>query len=207
MGDDDGKSVGINKEGHNMANDVEDGEIRSPECSVPSPVMEVRSPTAPQVDPLAVPLDVSVHDQSPFFEKLDNERVLHEAHGGKIGECSKPWESNYNNEGTNDLAAKGVDGGPILQEERDCNVVGQFDQFGPTPLSGLGKRSRAHRSPPSSGSMNGPPNRGFFQDPPAEDLPFDLNRPSSLSGSRSEDNFGVDGQGYSEGWLGCSIAG
>ncbi|MFS7932831.1 hypothetical protein Hanom_Chr04g00372561 [Helianthus anomalus] len=198
MGEDVGQSVGINEDDHNMANDVEDGEICSPECTGPSPVKEVRSPTTLPVDPLAVPLEASVHEQSPSFKKLDNEQVLHEEHGGMVGECSKPWESIHNNEGTNVVATKEVGGGPVLQEERDCTTVGQFDQFGPTPLSGLGKRSRANRSPPSSGSMNGPPNRGFFQDPPAEDLPFDLNRPSSLSGSRSEEIFGVVGQGYSE---------
>ncbi|MFS7919687.1 hypothetical protein Hanom_Chr03g00215621 [Helianthus anomalus] len=127
-----------------MVDDVEYGEIRSPEITLPSPEKEVRPSTVLKVDPQVDPLKVSVHEHSSSFEKLDNERTLHEKHGGKHGECSIPRESNYNNEGSNVLAAGEVDGGPNMQEERDFNFVDQLNQVGPSPISGLGKRSKAY---------------------------------------------------------------
>ncbi|MFS7977040.1 hypothetical protein Hanom_Chr10g00899531 [Helianthus anomalus] len=169
---------GRDDEDYNMADDVEEGEIRSPEVAISAPEKEVRSSSEPQKDP--------VHEPSPDNEEMDNVRVLHEMHG----ECSIPKEPNNNYEGTDGMEAGDFVGGPQLQEERDFGFVDQSKQDGPTPMAGLGKRNRANRSPPSSGSMQGPPTRGYNQDPITDELPFDLNRPSIVSGSFSGEPLG-----------------
>ncbi|MFS7902071.1 hypothetical protein Hanom_Chr01g00006971 [Helianthus anomalus] len=173
-----------------MEDEVEDGEIRSPATPASSPEKEDRPSSGDQDVPRVETQKVSVHEKSPSFEKADNERLLHDERGGLHGESTYPREYYHNNERNKVLAAEKVTGGPNLQEERGCNFVDQINQFGPTPISGLGKRSRDVRSPPSSGSMQGPPNRAFAQDPPAANPRFDLNRPSYTSDSLNDESPG-----------------
>ncbi|KAJ0547332.1 hypothetical protein HanIR_Chr08g0371011 [Helianthus annuus] len=191
VGEADGDSVGNNREDQNMEDDVEDGEIRSPEVVIPSPEKVFR----PSSDHPSDPPSVSIHEQPLDFEKSDNNVGLHEKYGDVQGECSMPRESKNIYDGIDALAAGNV-GGLNRMEERECPFVDQLNQDGPTPLVGLGKRNRDNRSPPSSGSMEGPPNRGFFQHP-LGDPPFDLNRPSSPTDSRSQEILGDDRHGES----------
>ncbi|MFS7902068.1 hypothetical protein Hanom_Chr01g00006941 [Helianthus anomalus] len=173
-----------------MEDEVEDGEIRSPATPASSPEKEDRPSSGDQDVPRVETQKVPVHEKSPSFEKADNERLLYDERGGLHGESTYPREYYHNNERNKVLAAEKVTGGPNLQEERGCNFVDQINQFGPTPISGLGKRSRDVRSPPSSGSMQGPPNRAFAQDPPAANPRFDLNRPSYTSDSLNDESPG-----------------
>ncbi|MFS7908548.1 hypothetical protein Hanom_Chr01g00084461 [Helianthus anomalus] len=176
-----------------MVDEVEDGEIRSPEVTVPSPEKILDNERSLH----GVPQKFSVHEQSPCLDTLDNEGPLHEKNGELHGDYSNPREPNLNNDEENSMAAEKFNGGPTLQEEREGNIMDKIYQFGPTPIVGLGKRSRAHRSPPSAGSMQGPPSRGFFHDSPAGDHHIDLNRPLSESVSLSEENSGGVAQGTS----------
>ncbi|MFS7930300.1 hypothetical protein Hanom_Chr04g00342611 [Helianthus anomalus] len=193
-GVEDEQSVGMNEEDQNMVDEVEDEEIRSPEATVPSPEKMLENERSLHEDPQKF----SVQEQSPCPDTFDNERPLHENIGELHGDYSKPREPNFNNEEDNSMAAEKFNGGPIMQEEREGNIMDKTYQFGPTPIVGLGKRSRAHRSPPSAGSMQGPPSRGFFQDSPTGDHRIDLNRPLSATASISEENPGGASQAVSK---------
>ncbi|MFS7933322.1 hypothetical protein Hanom_Chr04g00378391 [Helianthus anomalus] len=185
-GVEDEQSVGMNGEDQNMVDEVEEGEIRSPEESVPSPEKVLDNERSLNEDPQKF----VVREQSPCPDTLDNERMLHENIGEMHEEFSIPRKPNFNNEEVKSRAAEEFNDGPIMQEEREGNTMDNNYQFGPTPIVGLGKRSRAFRSPPSAGSMQGPPSRGFFQDPIAGDHRIDLNRPLSASVSISDENPG-----------------
>ncbi|MFS7998658.1 hypothetical protein Hanom_Chr12g01156491 [Helianthus anomalus] len=159
-GVEDEQSVDMNEEDQNMMDEVEEREIRSPEKSVPSPKKTLDNERPLHEDPQKC----VVHEQSPCPDTLNNERTLHENIGEMHENYYNPRESYFNNEEVNSMAADKFNGGPNMQEEREGNNMDKIYQFGPTPIVGLGKRSRANRSPPSAGSMQGPPNRGFFQD-------------------------------------------
>ncbi|MFS7980096.1 hypothetical protein Hanom_Chr10g00935341 [Helianthus anomalus] len=159
--DSEGESVGKNGDNRNTEEDIEDGEIRSPEVVIQSPGREGGKSAS---DVLDHP-EISIHEEPAVVEESDNNVFLHGKHGEVHGEVPLPRESNRISEDNINLAAGNV-GGPNRTEERDCPFVDQVNQEGPTPLIGLGKRNRDNRSPPSSGSMEGPPVRGFCHDPP-----------------------------------------
>ncbi|MFS7980751.1 hypothetical protein Hanom_Chr10g00942951 [Helianthus anomalus] len=165
-----------------MLNDYEEGEVRSSEPNQPVP--EVVSQQSPVSQP------------NPEFGKPseDVRLVYEESVHGLHGEHSFPKESvnKVNKVGTVELAAGKSNGGSQYQDVREDPLVDPVHQDGPTPSVGLGKRSRAHRSPPSSGSMQGPPTRGFYQNPDNEDFSFDLNRPSVETTSVCEVAAGED---------------
>ncbi|MFS7912016.1 hypothetical protein Hanom_Chr02g00124891 [Helianthus anomalus] len=170
----DGDSVCNNGEDHNMADenlvdDVEEGEIRSPAAAALSP--EKKGETS--------------NEQPLVVEKSCEVVGLHGKHGARP--C--PWESNNINEGNVEKAAEINEFSNVVEERvsQFCNNNNNLD--GPTPSVGLGKKNRDTRSPPSSGSMQGPPARTFFQDPPT-DPSLDLNRPSKSSDSRFQENMG-----------------
>ncbi|MFS7989644.1 hypothetical protein Hanom_Chr11g01049321 [Helianthus anomalus] len=160
-----------------MVDEVEEGEIRSPILRSPVSEGNIRSPSEPPSAPTNV--------RSPLIEKLVFERSrdmvggieepgdneLHGVHGESHGHNSE------------NVAADFLEDGPHLKEVNINNSVDQLFQEGPTPLTGLRKRNRADRSPPSSGSQQGPPSKSFYQDPSPENFSFDLNRPSSSSGA------------------------
>ncbi|MFS7889885.1 hypothetical protein Hanom_Chr00s000005g01612251 [Helianthus anomalus] len=97
-----------------MADEVEDGEIRSPECDMPIPEKVLENERSSHEDPLKA----SVHEPSPGLEILENERSLHGVHGEMHGDYSNSKEFNVNNEDNNDLEAEEVIGGPYVHEER-----------------------------------------------------------------------------------------
>ncbi|MFS7940134.1 hypothetical protein Hanom_Chr05g00460111 [Helianthus anomalus] len=178
---------------HNMVDDVEDDEIRSPVVDDTPPERVVES--SPSVTPGP---NVALNIETPVeYEKPEDDLGLHEnvgnVHGVDLGlqenvgnlhgeyNCHK--ETNCDNVGPKDMSAE-KDYGDVRRVERENNLVDQLQQNGPTPMTGLGKRSRNLRSPPSDASMQGPPNRGFCHDPLGDPL-FDLNRPSSSVDSKS----------------------
>ncbi|MFS7931990.1 hypothetical protein Hanom_Chr04g00362471 [Helianthus anomalus] len=167
----DGKSVdGGSEVGCNMEDEVEDGEIRSPILKSPIPEVEIR--------PISESPPVQVNDRSPENEPLGTEG-LHELHGNPtihkvvINDPVIPEKK----------AARVIDGGPQQKSTYVSGLVDQIVDDGPTPMVGLGKRNRAYRSPPSTGSMQGPPVRGFFHEPASDEQLFDLNRPTLENGS------------------------
>ncbi|MFS7944718.1 hypothetical protein Hanom_Chr06g00515571 [Helianthus anomalus] len=120
-----GDLIGNNGDDRNMEDDVEDGEIRSPEVVIQSPVKEVGQSAndifdRPVVSILEEPVDV---------EESDDNLSMHGKHGEVHGECLLPRESNRISEGTDILAAGNV-GGPNRIEERECPYVDQFNQEG-----------------------------------------------------------------------------
>ncbi|MFS7973722.1 hypothetical protein Hanom_Chr09g00860031 [Helianthus anomalus] len=147
--------------------EAEDGEIRSPEMVRPAPEISNRSPSEPLIHP--------VGEKSPEEEEAETVEVLHELHG----ESSIPRVTVNVHVGTEEVAAGGYGSGPHVLENCGNSNVDQLEQDGPTPVVGLGKRSREDRSPPSSGSMQGPPLRGFSQNIPSGEFSFDLNRPNA----------------------------
>ncbi|MFS7908128.1 hypothetical protein Hanom_Chr01g00079551 [Helianthus anomalus] len=170
----DGDSVSNNRNSHNMAKDDwaderEDGEIWSPVAAKSSPEKEAGQS----------------HEQPVEVETLNNDEGLHGDYGDSHGVYVTPRESTKRYEGYVGRAADN-DTGPNMVEEREIQSRNMSNPDGPTPLVGLGKRNRDTRSPPSSGSMQGPPNRVFFQDPPADPL-FDLNRPSNSEDPRLQE--------------------
>ncbi|KAJ0714174.1 putative RNA recognition motif domain, nucleotide-binding alpha-beta plait domain superfamily [Helianthus annuus] len=164
--------AGGDEEVVNMVDEVEEGEIRSPVRKSPVPEECSRPPSDPPSDP--------VIDRSPLRVNLDAEKSrdmfvdieepvsigVHGLHGEHDVSIPEILAANLNGSGPR---AKGVN---------NNHIVDHSAKDGPTPLTGLGKRNRADRSPPSSGSQQGPPLKSFFQDPTPEDISFDLNRPS-----------------------------
>ncbi|MFS7985461.1 hypothetical protein Hanom_Chr11g00998641 [Helianthus anomalus] len=174
---DDVSVAGGDEENSNMVDEVEEGEIRSPILRSPVSEGTNRPPSEPPPEP--------ANDRSPLIEKLGPERSrdmvggieepvddeLHGVHGESHGHNSE------------NVAADFLEDGPHLKGVNNNYSVDHLFQEGPTPLTGLRKRNRADRSPPSSGSQQGPPSKSFYQDPSPEDFSFDLNRPSPTSGA------------------------
>ncbi|MFS7953580.1 hypothetical protein Hanom_Chr07g00620421 [Helianthus anomalus] len=161
----------------NMEDEVEDGKIRSLEQKSPVPVVEGRSPSVS-------PMDL-VTDQSPEYEKSDPER-LHEVHVE-----SSNLKVFINGIVESENVAAGVNEcGPHPNGACGNTLVDQISKDDPTPLVRLGKRNRANRSPPSFGSMQGPPTRSFYQDCASDEFSFDLNRPTSDFGTLSGEPVG-----------------
>ncbi|XP_021980427.1 uncharacterized protein LOC110876568 [Helianthus annuus] len=94
MGDEVGQSAARKEEDQNMVDEVEDGEFRSPEANVPSPEKVDRPSPVGQDENHVEPQKISGHENSPSFEKLDNEQFLHEEHGGVHGDGSNPRNLN-----------------------------------------------------------------------------------------------------------------
>ncbi|KAM0027520.1 putative RNA recognition motif domain, nucleotide-binding alpha-beta plait domain superfamily [Helianthus debilis subsp. tardiflorus] len=136
------------EEGDNMEDDTEEGEIKSPAANVPVPENIVRSTSAAQVG----------HEESPDNEPLGNLESLHAVHG----EIKSPSNFNKVNTCTLNVAATTSNSGPQQLVEKENDYLDNVNQYGPTPITGLGKRNRDVRSPPSTDSMVGPPTRGFF---------------------------------------------
>ncbi|KAJ0557124.1 putative RNA recognition motif domain, nucleotide-binding alpha-beta plait domain superfamily [Helianthus annuus] len=193
-------------DGGNMEDEVEDGEIRSPIQKSPAPVVEIRSPSEPSLQPVV--------DRSPEIEKLGNEE-LHDLHeyspnNNKVindDEIPEEVAAGIYDSGPN---LKGISGFGLGSHDREINGTGLVDLLkndGPSPIIGLGKRSREDRSPPSIGSMQGPPTRSFHHNPLTGEFSFDLNKSTSehlssggsLAGgensSPSEINPGDEGSG------------
>ncbi|KAF5754385.1 putative RNA-directed DNA polymerase [Helianthus annuus] len=171
-------------EDRNMEEVEEDGEIRSPAAEAPVPENIVRPSSSSNLN--------SGNEKSPVKVTLDNEEAVHVLHGKSHGHMEFHNNSNKGASRTVNIEAKKLDGGPQLMEENRIGNTIYSNQEGPTPSVGLGKRNRANRSPPSSGSMQGPPTRGFFQDPNSCNVSIDLNRSTSESGSRNGEYVGDD---------------
>ncbi|MFS7964862.1 hypothetical protein Hanom_Chr08g00755331 [Helianthus anomalus] len=148
-----------------MDDEVVDGEIRSPILNSPVPEKDTRPPLKPPSEPITE-------------KSLDNERSGLDEPRGLFGEYEKSdpvgqnelhGESFSQHEvinmsmDTENVAAAYC--GPHIVGDSGSNVEVHLDKEGPTPTIGLGKRSRDNRSPPSSGSMQGPPVKCFYQDP------------------------------------------
>ncbi|MFS7949111.1 hypothetical protein Hanom_Chr06g00567731 [Helianthus anomalus] len=184
-----GFSVDENGGDHNMADDVEDGEIWSPEVVESSPAKVVETTPAEPNGPI-----IASNNESPVeHENSEDVLGLHGNFGNLHGENNCHGETNYDNVGPDVLSAE-KDIGNIRREEREDNLVDHLQQNGPTPMIGLAKRSRNLRSPPSDASMQGPPNRGFCHDPLGDPL-FDLNSPSSSVDSKNPKPPGEDCHG------------
>ncbi|MFS8028205.1 hypothetical protein Hanom_Chr16g01507741 [Helianthus anomalus] len=156
---------------NHMFDEYEEGEVRPPEPNQPVPA--VASHQSPESQP-------NLECEEPLEDvRLVNGESVHVLHG-EHSIPKEPFNTNkVNNVGTEELAAGNSNGGSQCQDVREDPIVDPMHQDGPTPSVGLGKRSRAHRSPPSSGSMQGPPTRSFYQNSDNEDFSFDLNRPSA----------------------------
>ncbi|MFS8007415.1 hypothetical protein Hanom_Chr14g01260741 [Helianthus anomalus] len=148
-----------------MDDEVEDGEIRSPILNSPVPEKVTRPMSEPPSEPV-------------IEKSLDNERTGPDGSRDLFGEYEKPdpvgqhevhGETYSQHEVINvsldtEIGAAGYCG-PHLVGDSGNNGVVHLDKEGPTPTIGLGKRTRDNRSPPSSGSMQGPPVKSFYQDP------------------------------------------
>ncbi|MFS7985472.1 hypothetical protein Hanom_Chr11g00998751 [Helianthus anomalus] len=204
----DGGSYDGKDEGENLMDDeVEEGEnimddeIEDGECT---------APVAPQPDPKAVGRPWTEYRSSPEnvllpeVERLESEKFpnagesfrdpLWEAHGMHGDDSS---HETFNDNMGNEKKADELSGcGPQLLEERGNSILNNSIEEGPTPVIGLGKRSRDVRSPPSTGSMQGPPLRSFNHCFGSGESSFDLNRPVTCSRFTSERNFvDVEGSG------------
>ncbi|KAJ0483181.1 hypothetical protein HanIR_Chr13g0662091 [Helianthus annuus] len=158
------------EEGDNVEDEVEDGEIRSPVVNAPVSEEAVRSPSESHVN--------AGNEEPPDNETLDNVETLHGVHGKSK---KRPDFNNGNIEVINS-AATNLNSGPHLSVGNENGYYDNLNQDGPTPIIGLGKRNRANRSPPSTGSMQGPPTRGFFQNPDPGESSFDLNQSTPAAG-------------------------
>ncbi|MFS7889477.1 hypothetical protein Hanom_Chr00s000004g01607451 [Helianthus anomalus] len=148
------------EEGENIKDDlIVDGQCTSP--TVPLPDLEGWA------NPRRIPglPDTGVSVRYPLWEsqKLHGEEALHEAFNDILGNGNK--------------AAEVPGYGPQILEERDYPILNNSIAEGPTPATGLGKRSRDVRSPPSTGSMQGPPLRNFDHCFGSDEPSFDLIRP------------------------------
>ncbi|MFS7986901.1 hypothetical protein Hanom_Chr11g01015711 [Helianthus anomalus] len=157
------------EEGDNIGDETEEGEIKSPVANGPVPEIIVRSTSASQVG----------HEESPDNVPMENLESLHDVHG----EIKSPSNINEVNAGALKVAAATSNSGPQQLVEKENDYLDNANQYGPTPITGLQKRNRAVRSPPSTDSMVGPPSRGFFQNLNTEDSSIDLNNPASDAGS------------------------
>ncbi|MFS8018660.1 putative RNA-directed DNA polymerase [Helianthus anomalus] len=164
-------------DGDNMEDVAEEGEIKSPVDNVPVPENPVRSS----------PASHGGHEESPDNESMENVESLHAVHG----ETNSPLNFKKDNAGILNAAAATFNGGPYQSVEKENEFLDNIYEYGPTPITGLGKRNRAVRSPPSTDSMLGPPTRGFSQNLNPDDSSFDLNNPVSGAGlGRGEQNDG-----------------
>ncbi|MFS7932557.1 hypothetical protein Hanom_Chr04g00369221 [Helianthus anomalus] len=165
-----------------MDEEAEEGEIRSPGLNSPMPEEGDRPPSEPP--------SKSVFEQSLEGEKLgqvgsreahgefekSGHTGMHEVHG----EVYTQQEDNNGSVFPENVEVGSNFCGPHHVGASGSKLVDHLDQVGPTPIIGLGKRNRDNRSPPSSGSMQGPPLKSLYHDPNPDDtsFSFDLNRPS-----------------------------
>ncbi|MFS7929690.1 hypothetical protein Hanom_Chr04g00335511 [Helianthus anomalus] len=133
----------------NPEDEAEDGEIRSPVNNRPASGPGYRSSSVPLMD--------TGIEKSLEVEKMEPEKPVHEVHGEPIS----PKESNYAIGGPDVIVTEKSASETHDQAVNGIGLVNQLMNDGPTPIIGLGKRSRDDRSPPSTGSMQGPPIRGF----------------------------------------------
>ncbi|MFS7982133.1 hypothetical protein Hanom_Chr10g00959151 [Helianthus anomalus] len=190
--DSDGFSVGDNTEENNQKfGDFEEGELIPPMECQPEPEGDFRPTSESQNnrDYEELPIDDQLEcEKSAGMGKSVREPMMksHGLHGENIshGDCN-------NGVGPINEAAGMLDGGTHQLDERDFHTKEPGSKEGPTPLIGLGKRPRANRSPPSTGSMQGPPSRSFCQSQHQNsvDGSFDLNRPTLFNQSVCEDVF------------------
>ncbi|MFS8005090.1 hypothetical protein Hanom_Chr13g01233371 [Helianthus anomalus] len=184
--------MGRNEEDQNMVDEVEDGEIRSPEVTPPPPEKILDDERSLHGDPQ----EFSAHEKSPCFDFLDNEGPLHDNVGESHGNFSKPRESHLNNDLEHSMAAEKLNGGPILYEEREG--IFNNEQFGPNNTPGLskktqlGKRDRNVRSPPSVGSVQVNCTRPRQDSGDALDESIDLNRSGAHQEPSSPENCSVN---------------
>ncbi|KAJ0808895.1 hypothetical protein HanPI659440_Chr01g0008521 [Helianthus annuus] len=190
-----------------MSEDEEEGEFRHHECTNPA-----------SEGPVDFPADGSPTPErllSPECGRFRNEKSAEGSETFRIsgnndygGNGEEFSHGKHNDDvGTEKMAAEKVGGDSQFLEERGTDHVTHNPVSEPTPQHGLGKRPRAFRSPPSSGSMQGPPTRNCLQGNRSDEESFDLNRPgfteSSVDGvpyvpgvrSRSEPN-PVEGESY-----------
>ncbi|MFS8018577.1 hypothetical protein Hanom_Chr15g01393661 [Helianthus anomalus] len=156
---------------------VEEGEIEpTRENVIPQSKSEVGE--SPEVDILVPNLRSSLGND----EGLDNNYVshMHEMHGDRDATTPVP-RFNKVQKGPTSVTGMTHSGGPDLinleSNQQQPNTPGI--NLGPTPTNALGKRPRAARTPQSSGSMEGPPNRSFFQNVESGKVSIDLNSPSN----------------------------
>ncbi|MFS7933279.1 hypothetical protein Hanom_Chr04g00377841 [Helianthus anomalus] len=176
--------------------ETEEGEVRSPAIVNQSPAAANRSSSDPTCN--------QVGEKPSEEEGVKSVEFLHEVHG----ESSFPKEAFNVPVGPEVEAAGDIGCGPEdnnISEKRNLDIM---DQVGPTPIPGLRKRNRENRSPPSSGSMQGPPTRGFHHGSSSSDFSFDLNRPNAdfvytngveLDGVNPGQNRVAPGRGVSDG--------
>ncbi|MFS7992403.1 hypothetical protein Hanom_Chr12g01081811 [Helianthus anomalus] len=148
-----------------MEDEAEEGEIKSPVANVPVPENIVRSTSASHVR----------HEEPLDNEPMENLESLHVLHG----ETKSPLNFNKENTETLNVATTTSNSGPHQSVEKENGFMDNLNQDGPTPITGLGKRNRAVRIPPSTDSMLGPPTRGFYQNLNPDDSSIDLNNPAS----------------------------
>ncbi|KAJ0592819.1 hypothetical protein HanHA300_Chr03g0089561 [Helianthus annuus] len=71
-----------------------------------------------------------------------------------------------------------------------------YSNLGPTPSNALGKRPRAFRSPPSSGSTQGPPHRLFSHNSQSAEDSIDLNSPVTLKSGNLDNMVAVEDENH-----------
>ncbi|MFS7979488.1 hypothetical protein Hanom_Chr10g00927881 [Helianthus anomalus] len=167
---------------NSVEDELEDGECSSPVRSQPEPATEGKPRTEYQKSPEKLfPEEIeqpeekkspkvgrSVRNLGSSIPKLHGNETLHK---------------DINDMGNIDGAAELSGSGPRVMDERDNDLLNNYNRVGPSPAIGLGKRPREVRSPPSTGSMHGPPVRNFNHDFQSEESSLDLNRPMSSPGN------------------------
>ncbi|MFS7935573.1 hypothetical protein Hanom_Chr05g00405091 [Helianthus anomalus] len=165
-------------ENNRMEDDLEEGECSSPVIPQSDPVggchplpVDRKSPEndspgeVGQSEHVKFPgVGESVRDPTPVSQEVHGDGSMHEDNNGM---------------GNDNMVAEVSGGGPQILEERENVLLDKNNVVGLSPAFGLGKRSREVRSPPSTGSMQGPPMRNFNHDFESGDTSFDLNRPVS----------------------------
>ncbi|MFS7965551.1 hypothetical protein Hanom_Chr09g00763591 [Helianthus anomalus] len=181
---------------NSVEDELEEGECSSPVRSQPEPVTDGKPGMEYQKSPEKLfpgeheqpenekspKVGRSVRNLGSSTPKLHGNETLHEG---------------INDMGNIDGAAELSGSDPRVMEERDNDFLNNYNSVDPSPAIGLGKRPREVRSPPSTGSMQGPPVRNFNHDFQSEDSSLDLNRPMSSPGNHElrrtgdKDNPGV----------------
>ncbi|MFS7902931.1 hypothetical protein Hanom_Chr01g00017261 [Helianthus anomalus] len=152
-----------------MSEDEEEGEIRHQERPDPTSVGPVDG--SPSLGRMQSPECGRSRNEKSVEESV-TVRILGTNEHGVHGEG--PFHGKHNDDvGTEKMAAAKTGGDPQFLEEKETDHVTHNPVSEPTPQHGLGKRPRAFRSPPSSGSMQGPPTRNCFQDNRSDDGRWD----------------------------------
>ncbi|MFS8012508.1 hypothetical protein Hanom_Chr14g01321711 [Helianthus anomalus] len=108
-------------------------------------------------------------------------------HGNFMAATGGPKNTNTTH-GSKDIIETGVrTPSGAIEDRQEFNCTGP--KVGPTPAA-LGKRARDTRSPPSSGSMEGPPSRLFCPCSDSGSHPFDLNTPLTTNTVPAENFYG-----------------